>query len=250
MKSIKTQEITDLDLFYMINAGKELEKNLMSSSDKLSNKQLNKNNIDDNKNKNLEKEVKKLKNSLEFFEEKFGYISPYHDDIINKKKEKKVIQSLTLDISQKIYELYENKYYNDCYDLWNIYGFKPLLHLSPEENYEILRHLTKIKDDLYRRKYILKNLDNFNVFNDYNCYFETGISFRNIKDKENKDLNPKENYNNNSAYFQSSNNNNNINNNNINYDRMSNENIVNQKMNKNNEILEDIKKQVLNFSNN
>jgi hypothetical protein len=245
MKSIKTQEITDLDLFYMINAGKELEKNLMSSSDKPSNKQLNINNVDDNKNKNLEKEVKKLKNSLEFFEEKFGYISPYHDDIINKKKEKKVIQSLTLDISQKIYELYENKYYNDCYDLWNIYGFKPLLHLSPEENYEILRHLTKIKDDLYRRKYILKNLDNFNVFNDYNCYFETGISFRNIKDKENKDLNPKENYNNNNAYLQLSNNNNNVN-----YERMSNENIVNQKMNKNNEILEDIKKQVLNFSNN
>ena len=196
MKNIKSQEITDLDLFYMINAGKELEKNLISSSDKLPNKKSIKNNVDDNKNKNLEKEVNKLKNSLEFFEEKFGYISPYHDDIINKKKEKKVIQNLTLDISQKINELYENKYYNDCYDLWNIYGFKPLLHLSPEENYELLRHLTKIKDDLYRRKYILKNLDNYNLFNDYNCYFETGISFKNIKDKENKDINPKENFNN------------------------------------------------------
>ena len=135
---------------------------------------------------------------------------------------------MTLDISQKINELYENKYYNDCYDLWNIYGFKPLLHLSPEENYELLRHLTKIKDDLYRRKYILKNLDNYNLFNDYNCYFETGISFRNIKDKENKDINPKENFNN----------------------RMNNANIDNQKLYQNNEILEDIKKQVLNFSNN
>ena len=121
MENINAQEVTDL--FYMINVGMELKNNLISKNENeknTNNKIINKNN-NDNKNKNLEREVKKLKNSLEFFEEKYGYISPYHDDIINKMKEKKVCQSLTLDISQKIYELYENKYYNDCYDLWNTY---------------------------------------------------------------------------------------------------------------------------------
>ena len=226
MENINAQEVTDL--FYMINAGKELENNLISENKNenekdTNNKTINKNH-NDNKNKNLEKEVKKLKNSLEFFEEKYGYVSPYHDDIINKMKEKKVCQSLSLDISQKIYELYENKYYNDCYDLWNIYGLKPLLHLSPEENYEMLRHLTKIRDDLIRRKYILQHLDNYNVFNDYNCYFETGISFRQNKDKENKNLNLKDKYNNNNNYIQ-------LNDNNINNEMTYNENIVKQKIN-------------------
>lgn len=247
------------DLFYMLNAGKELEKNFISSYERSNNNKSNnniynendvKNNLPNSHNdiNNLEKEVKDLKDTLISFEEKYGYISPYHDDIINKLKEKKVQQNITLEISYKIYELYENKYYNDCYDLWNIYGFKPLLNLSPEENYEMLRHLTKIKDELYRRKYILQNLDNYNIFNDYNCYFETGISFKQIKDKKNNNnLNNKENFNSNYKNYYNQLNNNNINNESP---RTYNENIVKQRINENNLMLEELKKKVLNFSYN
>ena len=82
-----------------------------------------------------------------------------------------------MEISQKIYELYQNKYYNDCYDLWNLFDMKPLLNLSAKENFEILRHLTKVRDEYINRKNILDNLNKFNFFDDNNYQFETGINF-------------------------------------------------------------------------
>ena len=267
----KNQTINDQ--FYMINAGKELEKNILLPN-RNSNNDININNLkpdnnynyNENQNRiitdnnikeniNLEKEVKELKISLTNFEENYGYISPYHDDIIIKLKEKKQIQNLDLDICHKIYELYKNKYYNDCYDLWSLYGFKPLLFLSPEENYEILRHLTKVKDDLYRRKYLLNNLDNFNLFNDNNYNFETGISFEPLKKIKNLKLKerPSNNIINNSSYninnYSGMNNDIiiNINNESV---RTLNDDIVKQKINQNNLMLEELKKKVFNYSYN
>ena len=163
---------TTADLFYMINAQKELFNNLIDQSKSINisiDKKYNYNVKDNYKfkdlknNTNLETEVENLKISLTSFEENYGYVSPYHEDIINKLKEKKQSHNLTIEISQKIYELYQKKYYNDCYDLWSIFGFKPLLYLSPEENYEILRHLTKVRDDFCRRKNLLKNLELSNI---------------------------------------------------------------------------------------
>ena len=163
------------DLFFMLNASQDTSENF---------KQYQLPNIKNESTKSkllenisLETEIKNLKQTLSSFEEKYGYLSPYHDDIINKKKEKKVPQKITMDISEKIYELYKNKYYIDCYDLWSLYNLKPLLNLSPKENFEILRHLTKIKDEYLQRKNILNNLDNFNFLDDNHYQFETGISF-------------------------------------------------------------------------
>ena len=163
------------DLFFMLNASQDTSENF---------KQYQLPNIKNESTKNkllenisLETEIKNLKQTLSSFEEKYGYLSPYHDDIINKKKEKKVPQKITMDISEKIYELYKNKYYIDCYDLWSLYNLKPLLNLSPKENFEILRHLTKIKDEYLQRKNILNNLDNFNFLDDNHYQFETGINF-------------------------------------------------------------------------
>ena len=144
-------------------------------------------------NINLETEVKNLKQTLSSFEENNGYISPYHEDIINKKKEKKVPKKITVDISEKVYELYKNKYYLDCYDLWSLYNMKPLLNLSSKENFEMLRHLTKIKDEFLIRKKILSNLDKFNFFDDNNYQFETGIDFNlNKNDINKRNINIKE----------------------------------------------------------
>ena len=207
---------TTTDLFYMINAQKELVNNLIAQNksiniDNNNNSSINNNFNDKNKYKsnisknlkdttNLEAEVENLKISLNSFEENYGYISPYHDDIVNKLKEKKQSHNLTIEISQKIYELYQKKYYNDCYDLWSIFGFKPLPYLSLEENYEILRLLTKVRDDFCRRKNLLKNLESFNLFNDNNYSFETGISFKLIR--ANKNSKSKTSFFNNNKSFQ------------------------------------------------
>ena len=72
---------------------------------------------------------------------------------------------------------------------------KPLYDISGEENFEILRHLTKVKDAYLKRKKIINNLEKFNYFDDNNYTFETGINFENnkndiIKDnKKRKDIN-------------------------------------------------------------
>ena len=174
------------DLFFMLNASQDLEKNISQAKINAS--------VGNEKNKllekiNLESEIKKLKSSLSSFEENYGYISPYHDDILTTKKDKKISKILTKEISNKIYELHEKKYYNDCYDLWSLYDMKPLYNISAEENFEILRHLTKVKDAYLKRKKIINNLEKFNYFDDNNYTFETGINFENNKNdiiKDNK----------------------------------------------------------------
>ena len=179
------------DLFFMVNASEDVSKNfskyrIPNIKDKSTKNKLL-------ENINLETEVKNLKQTLSYFEENNGYISPYHDDIINKKKEKKVPKKITVDISEKVYELYKNKYYLDCYDLWSLYNMKPLLNLSSKENFEMLRHLTKIKDEYLQRKNILNNLDKLNYFDDNNYQFETGIDFNlNKNDINKRNINIKE----------------------------------------------------------
>ena len=163
------------DLFFMVNASQDLSQNFNQSQIPNLENKATKDRLFENIN--LESEVKNLKQSLFSFEENNGYISPYHDDIIRKKKEKKVSKKLTMEISEKIYELYQKKYYNDCYDLWSLYDRKPLLNLSAKENFEILRHLTKVRDEYLQRKNILNNLDKINYFDDNNYQFETGINF-------------------------------------------------------------------------
>ena len=166
----------------MVNASQDLSQNFNQSQIPNLENKATKDRLFENIN--LESEVKNLKQSLFSFEENNGYISPYHDDIISKKKEKKVSKKLTMEISEKIYELYQKKYYNDCYDLWSLYDRKPLLNLSAKENFEILRHLTKVRDEYLQRKNILDNLDKINYFDDNNYQFETGINFG--LDKTNK----------------------------------------------------------------
>ena len=168
------------DLFFMLNASQDLSKNfeqhqILNSSNKTTKNKLL-------ENINLESEINNLKQSLSSFEENYGYNSPYHDDIMRKKKEKKLPKKLTMELSQKIYELYQNKYYNDCYELWNLFDLKPLLNISSKENFEILRHLTKVRDEYINRKNILDNLDQFNYFDDNNYQFDTGINFDNNLD--------------------------------------------------------------------
>ena len=246
-KEHNNQPITDL--FYMINAGKELEENMDSQfQNPINNQYINLiGNIDkedlSNKSyeiKDLEREVQNLKNIINSFEENYGYISPYHDDIMNKLKEKNLNRNLTTEISKTIYELYQNKFYNDCYDLWSIYGFKLLFNLSPEENFEILRHLTKVRNEISKRKYILQNLDNFNFLDDNNLYFETGISFKQIHNKQNINISNNNNYN-----YSQMKNNINLNDESLN---LNSEDIVKQKIKDNNLMLEKIKKRNLNFS--
>jgi len=270
MENENTQTTTDL--FYMINAQKELFNDLINQSKNIN---INNNNISIDKNynynyydnnisksnkfnglknnTNLETEVENLKISLKSFEENYGYVSPYHDDIINKLKEKKQSHNLTIEISQKIYELYQKKFYNDCYDLWSIFSFKPLPYLSPEENYEILRHLTKVRDDFCRRKNLLKNLENFNLFNDNNYNFETGISFKPIRTNKNTKNKTSFFNNNNNNYNESGIKNEidikiNFSNNNDNNRTYNNEEIIKQKIDQNNLMLEELKRKVLNYS--
>ena len=176
------QELTDL--FYMIKAGKELETKFIPKKKTkiINNKEKKENKRQIQPHSPLEKEVNDLKNAILSFEEKYGYISPYHDDIVRKLNEKKTVKKMTADISKKIMELYQKKYYNDCYDLWSIYEFKPLLGVPPEENFEILRNLTKVKDEISQRQNLIDNLDNYNLFNENNTFFEDGIFFSKIHD--------------------------------------------------------------------
>ena len=111
------------DLFFMLNASEDLSENFNQSQLPNIKNESTKSKLLENIN--LDTEIKNLKQTLSSFEENYGYISPYHDDIINKKREKKVPQKITMDISEKIYELYKNKYYIDCYELWSLYNFIP-----------------------------------------------------------------------------------------------------------------------------
>ena len=234
------------DLLFMINTSNELKKDLNPDQNMINNNKIDIINKDYQnrikENNDLKKEVETLKNTIISFEENYGYISPYHDDILNKLKEKKGNQILTNEISQKIYELYQHKYYNDCYDLWSVYGFRPLKNKSSEDNYEILRHLTKVKDELYRRKYILNNLDNFNLFNDNNLYFETGIFFKSIHNNDKNLQNNDSIHNNNNSDIK----------NNVSFKseipRTYKGNIFKQKVSENNILLEELKNKVLNHS--
>ena len=172
------------DLFFMLNASQDLSQNFQQHQIQNSSNKATKNKLLENIN--LENEINNLKQSLSSFEENYGYNSPYHDDIMRKKKEKKTPKKLTMELSQKIYELYQNKYYNDCYELWNLFDMKPLMNLSSKENFEILRHLTKVRDEYINRKNILDNLDKFNYFDDNNYQFDTGINFDvDINNKQN-----------------------------------------------------------------
>ena len=179
------------DLFFMLNVSQDISQNFEQHQIQSSSNKTTKNKLLENIN--LENEINNLKQSLSSFEEKYGYNSPYHDDILQKKKEKKVPKKLTIELSQKIYELYQNKYYNDCYELWNLFDMKPLMNLSPKENFEILRHITKVRDEYINRKNILDNLDKFNYFDDNDYQFDTGINFG-------VDINNKQNLRNNNKY--------------------------------------------------
>ena len=96
-------------------------------------------------------------------------------------------------------------------------------------------------------------MENFNLFNDNNYNFETGISFKPIRTNKNTKTKTSFFNNNNSNYNESAIKNYidiNINVSNNNNRTYSNEEIVKQKIDQNNLILEELKRKVLNYSYN
>lgn len=202
------------DLAYMINLSKELEKDIISDKNQQTSinfnilQNTNSDNINNSNNifnqnqqenqiSNLENEVKNINedntaliNEIENltqailnFEQNNGFNSDFHDDIMIKLSKNQKINKMSLDISQKIYDLYSNKFYLDAYFLWKIYGFKQLLQVSPEENFAIFQHLANIMDNYYQIRNILKNIGEYDYFSENEMRFSKGLG---LKLKENK----------------------------------------------------------------
>lgn len=202
MDDFEQNKIQAEDLFLMLNVSKQLgaEINVVSQSinktkstvpsttqkhedknDESSQEILflgNKNDKNVNKKIVLEKQIKDLKTCLINFESIYNFISPYHEDIQEKLKEKQKIQKIPEEITKKIKELYDNKYYLDCYNLWKIYAFQKLPNVPGKDNFEMFRHLTKIKDIFNYRDLILENLDKINIFSDLNYHFNNDFPLK------------------------------------------------------------------------
>ena len=202
------------DLAYMINLSKELEKDIVSPTNEqtinfniLQNhnsdtiKNFNSNSLNQNRDENqiinieneiekinednieLTNEIKNLTQAILNFEQNNGFNSDFHDEIMRKLSKNQKINKMNLDISNKIYDLYTNKFYLDSYFLWKIYGFKQLIQISPEENFAIFQHLTKIMDNYYQIRNILKNIEGYDFFSENDIHFNKGLGL-NLKENE------------------------------------------------------------------
>ena len=171
-----TKELIE-DINFMINNSKEIE-NLLSDKGRvnLNNKLMNNNqhlvNMKyeekifflekqiskiNNEKVNLENQIYELKNLMNQFQLNYSSISPLFEEENDSLLKPNKIQKINSEISDQINQLFSNKLFNECYDLWKKYNFQLLTNTSVDRNFEILVYLLKLKDRNNKKN---KNYDN------------------------------------------------------------------------------------------
>ena len=171
-----TKELIE-DINFMINNSKEIE-NLLSDKGRvnLNNKLMNNNqhlvNMKyeekifflekqiskiNNEKVNLENQIYELKNLMNQFQSNYSSISPLFEEENDSLLKPNKIQKINSEISDQINQLFSNKLFNECYDLWKKYNFQLLTNSSVDRNFEILVYLLKLKDRNNKKN---KNYDN------------------------------------------------------------------------------------------
>ena len=116
----------------------------------------------------LEKNVNELNALITLFDTKYASFSTTFFDendntdttIVNNSHFQK--KTLSPSSSKQIMQLYLNKLFNECIELWKKFSYQPLLNESIERSYEILVYLSKIRDRQIK-KLIRDNEMNGNV---------------------------------------------------------------------------------------
>ena len=171
-----TKELIE-DINFMINNSKEIE-NLLSDKGRVNlNNKLKNNNQHlvnmkyeekifflekqiskiNNEKVNLENQIYELKNLMNQFQLNYSSISPLFEEENDSLLKPNKIQKINSEISDQINQLFSNKLFNECYDLWKKYNFQLLTNTSVDRNFEILVYLLKLKDRNNKKN---KNYDN------------------------------------------------------------------------------------------
>ena len=173
------------DITFLINNSKEIE-NLISDKGRINpTKELFQNNnqhkVDmkyeekifflekqiskiNNEKIQLENQIFELKNLMNQFQLNYASVSPLSEEendlLIKPNKVKKIND----EVSDQINQLFSNKLFNECYELWKKYNFQLLTNLSNERSFEILVYLLKLKDR-NNKKENKKNNEDKNIIN-------------------------------------------------------------------------------------
>ena len=171
-----TKELIE-DINFMINNSKEIE-NLLSDKGRVNlNNKLKNNNQHlvnmkyeekifflekqiskiNNEKVNLENQIYELKNLMNQFQLNYSSFSPLFEEENDSLLKPNKIQKINSEISDQINQLFSNKLFNECYDLWKKYNFQLLTNTSVDRNFEILVYLLKLKDRNNKKN---KNYDN------------------------------------------------------------------------------------------
>ena len=112
----------------------------------------------------LENQIFELKNLMNQFQLNYASVSPLSEEendlLIKPNKVKKIND----EVSDQINQLFSNKLFNECYELWKKYNFQLLTNLSNERSFEILVYLLKLKDR-NNKKENKKNNEDINIIN-------------------------------------------------------------------------------------
>ena len=91
----------------------------------------------------------------------FSHLSEEENDLIIKPNK---VEKINDEVSDQINQLFSNKLFNECYELWKKYNFQLLTNLSNERSFEILVYLLKLKDR-NNKKENKKNNEDINIIN-------------------------------------------------------------------------------------
>ena len=169
---IKECQIFLNEINALVENAKEIENKFFLSDDnnnnnaKIKNTQININNLNEEKTNNLnnekkllEREYRGLKYILNCIEKNYNLNCNFNEELKISEKE----QNINEEISNKIYNLYITKNFNECYNLWEKYDFQMLIGFSPERSFDMLKYLNKIRDRYERRINILDSLNKLNL---------------------------------------------------------------------------------------
>ena len=112
----------------------------------------------------LENQIFELKNLMNQFQLNYASVSPLSEEENNLLIKPNKVEKINDEISEQINQLFSNKLFNECYELWKKYNFQLLTNLSNERSFEILVYLLKLKDR-NNKKENKKNNEDININN-------------------------------------------------------------------------------------
>ena len=112
----------------------------------------------------LENQIFELKNLMNQFQLNYASVSPLSEEENNLLIKPNKVEKINDEISDQINQLFSNKLFNECYELWKKYNFQLLTNLSNERSFEILVYLLKLKDR-NNKKENKKNNEDINIIN-------------------------------------------------------------------------------------